>query len=58
MNSQEMNMTAMHPSIDDGKYKASGEWDLVGQQSLSLQSTPSVVCLSYSQEIGWELERL
>jgi len=35
MNSQEMNMTAMHPSVDDGKYKPSGEWDLKGELMMS-----------------------
>jgi len=40
MNSQEMNMTAMHPSVDVGKYKHNEEWELTGEQ---LQSIPSVV---------------
>jgi len=32
MNSQEMNLTAMIPSIDMEKYQLSGEWDLTGEQ--------------------------
>ena len=31
MNSQEMNMTAMDPSVDLAHYKESGEWDLIGK---------------------------
>jgi len=31
MNSQEMNMTAMDPAVDDGKYKHSGEWEIAGE---------------------------
>jgi len=31
MNSEEMNMTAMIPSVDLEHYKQSGEWDLIGE---------------------------
>ena len=31
MNSEEMNMTAMDPSVDLRYYKRSGEWDLIGE---------------------------
>ena len=39
MNSRQMNMTAMDPAVDDGKYKPSGEWDLTGEHYTHMQST-------------------
>jgi len=41
MNSKEMNMTAMDPAVDVGKYKHSGEWDLAGEQLHSTSSSSS-----------------